>query len=270
MGQARRLRVVLYHRVSTRDQHPELAERELRDAAALRGFEVAAYLSETGSGARNNRPVHLQVMEMARRREIDALLVWKLDRFGRSSLDVLTQIEELRRLGVRFISTTQGIDVKPDSDPTVKLTLTVLAACAEFEREMAIERTTMAIDEIQRTIGEKGYAVTRRGPNRGRVFQKLGRPTTLEGKALERAIELRAEGAELQRSWGEVALALSAEGWGKFKRTQVAMAVRRAAARAATLSQKQGAAVTVSQKGTADEGDKGRGNGGSDPSGGAP
>src|SRR2546422_8580569 len=101
----------LYHRVSTRDQNRALARRELRQAAAARGLRVALDIEETGSGARNNRPGLRRVMETARKGEIAAVLVWELDRFGRSSLDVLSHIRALTHARGRFVAGTPRLDV---------------------------------------------------------------------------------------------------------------------------------------------------------------
>lgn len=134
----------LYHRVSTRDQDPKLARHELRQAAATRGLRVALDVEERGSGALNNRPGLRRVMDAARRGEVQAVLVWKLDRFGRSSLDVLSNIRHLTDSGVRFVAVTQGLDVKPEGDAMSQLILTVLSGVAEFERSLISERTALA------------------------------------------------------------------------------------------------------------------------------
>src|SRR5712691_8088658 len=83
----------LYHRVSTRDQNPKLGRRELHQGAGARGLRIALDIEETGSGALNNRPGLRRVMDAARKGEIGCVIVWKLDRFGRSSLDVLANIQ---------------------------------------------------------------------------------------------------------------------------------------------------------------------------------
>jgi putative DNA-invertase from lambdoid prophage Rac len=134
-----------YHRVSTVDQDPELARGELRVAAAARSCEIVMAEEETGSGAKNDRPGLQRIMEAARRGKINVVIVWKLDRFGRSALDVLSNIETLTKAGVRFIAITQGLDVSPSGDPVSKLILTVLAAVAEFERNLIRERTLLGL-----------------------------------------------------------------------------------------------------------------------------
>jgi putative DNA-invertase from lambdoid prophage Rac len=105
---------------------------------------VVLDVEETGSGARNNRPGLRRVMEAARKGQIAAVLVWKLDRFGRSSLDLLSNIRALADGGVRFVAVTQGLDVKPQGDAMSQLILTVLSGVAEFERTLIAERTALA------------------------------------------------------------------------------------------------------------------------------
>jgi putative DNA-invertase from lambdoid prophage Rac len=138
-------RAALYHRVSTVDQNPALARRELRDAAKRYGMHIALDVEETGSGANNNRPGLVRVLEAARRGRIDAVLVWKLDRFGRSALDLLTNLRALESAGTRFVCVTQGIDIHAGGEAMSRLLLTLLSAVAEFERDLIIERTKLGI-----------------------------------------------------------------------------------------------------------------------------
>jgi DNA invertase Pin-like site-specific DNA recombinase len=140
-------RAVLYHRVSTVDQNPGLASAELRAAAATRGYTVVDEVTEIGQGGRSDRPGLLRTMAMAERGEIDAVLVWRLDRFGRSTVDLMTNLSRLRAAGVRFIATNQGIDAAPKNAQDAGQTtffLTVLAACAEFERGIISQRVLLA------------------------------------------------------------------------------------------------------------------------------
>src|SRR5687767_4458433 len=142
-------RAALYHRVSTVDQDPETARAELRAQAAARGLDVVLELEETGSGANNDRPGLLKLLAAAERRQVDAVLVWKLDRFGRSALDLLRNLETLERAGVRFVCTSQGIDTGGRGDPMSRLLLTMLAAVAEFERELIRSRTRMGLERAR-------------------------------------------------------------------------------------------------------------------------
>jgi DNA invertase Pin-like site-specific DNA recombinase len=116
----------------------------------MRGFELVLELEETGSGARNDRPGWQRILKAASMGQIDAVLVWKLDRAGRSAIDVQSNIEALRRAGVRFICTSQGIDVTPAGDAASNLQLAILAAVAEFERETLRERTRLGLETAKR------------------------------------------------------------------------------------------------------------------------
>jgi DNA invertase Pin-like site-specific DNA recombinase len=178
------MKAALYHRVSTADQNPENARAELRAAAARVGAEVVLDVEETGSGARNDRPGLAQVMTAVRRGKVSVVLVWKLDRFGRSSLDLLANIEAITSAGARFVAITQGLDIKAGGDAMSKLMLTMLAAVAEFERDLIRERTRLGVAKAR----ERG--------------SKLGRPSS--GVDAGRVRELRAGGA----SWAAVAAVL--------------------------------------------------------------
>jgi DNA invertase Pin-like site-specific DNA recombinase len=151
----------LYHRVSTLDQNPELAREELRRAAAARGMSPVLDIEETGSGANNDRPGLRQVMEAARAGKVKAVVVYKLDRFGRSALDLLNNIRELDKCGCRFIAATQGIDIGVAGDPTSRFMLTVLAGVAEFERELIRERTRLGLDRVRKKGSKTGRPIGR-------------------------------------------------------------------------------------------------------------
>lgn len=145
-------RAATYHRVSTVDQDPTLAREQLRQAAARLELELLPEreIEETGSGAKFNRPGLERVLELARRGEITHLLVWKLDRFGRSVLDMLVNIEELGRAGVTFIAVTQGLEAGPRAGPMGRMMLHVMAAVAEFERTVISERTLLGLEGARR------------------------------------------------------------------------------------------------------------------------
>jgi DNA invertase Pin-like site-specific DNA recombinase len=193
-------RAALYHRVSTLDQDPTLARAELRTAAVVRGLAVVTEVEETGSGARNDRPGLVRILDDARRGRVDVVLCWKLDRFGRSALDVLANVRALEDAGVRFIATTQGIDVKPGGDAMSRLTLTMLAAVAEFERELIIERTRLGLAKARR------------------AGQRLGRPPTGRAPDAGAVLSLRSDGIPwteiAQRLGCSVMAARRASGWG--------------------------------------------------------
>jgi putative DNA-invertase from lambdoid prophage Rac len=179
------MRAALYHRVSTTDQNPALARQELQAAAQRLGATVVLDCEEAGSGARNDRPGLQNVLAAARRGKLDVVLVWAIDRFGRSTLDLLGNIRQLTEAGVRFRAVSQGIDVAPNGDPTSQLVLTVLAGVAQWERSMIVERTRLGLAHAR----AKG--------------KHLGRPRTVSVDG-DRARALRAAG----RSWSETAAEL--------------------------------------------------------------
>lgn len=139
----------LYHRVSTVEQDPTTARKELRAAAKRFGLSIKLDVEETGSGANNERPGLQRVMEAARKGRIDVVLVWKLDRFGRSALDLLANLRQLETAGARFVSITQGIDLRPGGDAMSRLLLTMLSAVAEFERDLIVERTKLGLQRAR-------------------------------------------------------------------------------------------------------------------------
>ena len=133
----RMFRVGLYARVSTLDQQTlPMQIRALREYAAKRGWTVAAQVKEVGTGAAA-RELRRQLMDAARRREIDAVLVWRLDRWGRSVPDLVSTLQELAALGVGFVSLTEALDL---TTPTGRAMAGLLAVFAEFEREILRER----------------------------------------------------------------------------------------------------------------------------------
>ncbi len=140
-GQARKpakiVHAGLYTRVSTQDQRTlPLQNRALREYAARRGWTVALQIKEVGSGA-SQREMREKLLNAARRREIDVVLVWRLDRWGRSVTDLLATLQELEHLGVGFVSLTEALDL---TTPLGRAMAGLLAVFAEFEREILRER----------------------------------------------------------------------------------------------------------------------------------
>jgi DNA invertase Pin-like site-specific DNA recombinase len=167
-GQARKpaklFRVGLYARVSTNDQQTiPLQIHALREYAARRGWTIALQVKEVGSGA-SQRQLREKLLEAARRREIDVVLVWRLDRWGRSVADLLATLQELDHLGVGFVSLTEALDL---TTPAGRAMAGLLAVFAAFEREI---------------LGERVRAGLAHARQNGR---KLGRPRTAAAKAGE-------------------------------------------------------------------------------------
>jgi DNA invertase Pin-like site-specific DNA recombinase len=130
-------RVGLYARVSTHDQQTlPLQTRAMRDYAAKRGWTIAVQVKEIGSGA-SDRERREMLLEAARRREIDVVLVWRLDRWGRSVPDLVATLQELTHLDVGFVSLTEALDL---TTPAGRAMAGMLAVFAQFEHEILQER----------------------------------------------------------------------------------------------------------------------------------
>jgi DNA invertase Pin-like site-specific DNA recombinase len=133
-------RAVLYLRVSTTDQTTANQERELREVAARAGWEVLRVYRDhgiSGSKGREKRPAFDALHRAAARREFDVVMVWSVDRLGRSLKDLINFLEELRALNVDLFLKTQGIDT---TSPSGKAMFGMLSVFADFERSIIQER----------------------------------------------------------------------------------------------------------------------------------
>src|SRR5277367_4380720 len=150
-------RVGLYARVSTFDQHTiPLQIRALREYAARRGWTIAMQVKEVGSGAAQ-RQLREKLLDAARRREIDLVLVWRLDRWGRSVTDLLATLQELDHLGVGFVSLTEALDL---TTPAGRAMAALLAVFAEFEREILRERVRAGLAHARQNGQRLGRPMT--------------------------------------------------------------------------------------------------------------
>lgn len=130
--------------------------RALREYATRRGWTVALQIKEIGSGA-SARELREQIVEAARRRDIDVVLVWRLDRWGRSVADLLATLQELDHLGVGFVSLTEALDL---TTPAGRAMAALLAVFAEFEREILRERVRAGLAHAQRNGKRLGRPAT--------------------------------------------------------------------------------------------------------------
>ena len=138
-GEQHNMRVALYARVSTlHGQNPETQLVELREYCTRREWIIEAEYVDAGvSGAKDSRPSLNRLMAHAHQRRFDAILVWKLDRFGRSLKHLVTAIAELEALGVTFVSLKDNWDL---STPSGRLMFQIVGAMCEFERSLIAER----------------------------------------------------------------------------------------------------------------------------------
>src|SRR4051794_14185392 len=133
-------RTALYMRVSTADQKPDLQYDGLRGYAARAELNVVQdYCDVAISGRREGRPRLNALMMAARNHEIDCVLVWKFDRFARSTRHLLAALEEFDHLGVRFISVQDQVDT---DSPMGRAMFTIIGAMAELESSLISERVT--------------------------------------------------------------------------------------------------------------------------------
>jgi DNA invertase Pin-like site-specific DNA recombinase len=142
-------RVALYARVSTSNGHqdPEMQLRELREYAERRGWQVAGEYTDHGvSGSKESRPELNRLVVDAHRRRFDAILVWKIDRFGRSLKHLVNALADLGAYGVAFISLRDNLDL---STPSGRLMFQIIGAMAEFERALIQERVKAGLRNAQ-------------------------------------------------------------------------------------------------------------------------
>jgi DNA invertase Pin-like site-specific DNA recombinase len=136
------VRAAIYARVSTADQTCENQLLELRRYCVARGWTATEYVDAGVSGAKDRRPALDTLAKDARRRRIDVLVCWRLDRLGRNLKHLVMLLDDLQALGVSFVSLSEGIDA---TTPAGRLQLHVLAAIAEFERARIAERIRAGI-----------------------------------------------------------------------------------------------------------------------------
>src|SRR5687767_10491480 len=168
------LRAALYARVSTNNgqQNPEMQLGELREYCQRRGWSIAGEFVDNGiSGSREKRPALDRLLTDCRRRQVDAVVVYRYDRFARSLRQLVNALAEFRSLGIDFISLHEGVDT---STPNGRLVFGIFATSAEFERELIRDRV------------RSGVAAARaRGKH-------VGRPRVIVDAA--RIVRLRAQG----------------------------------------------------------------------------
>jgi DNA invertase Pin-like site-specific DNA recombinase len=179
-----RHRTALYLRVSTADQKPDLQYDGLRDYATRAGLEIVGeYLDAAVSGRREGRPQLNALMASARNRDLDCVLVWKFDRFARSTHHLLTALEEFDHLGVRFISVQDQIDT---ASPMGRAMFTIIGAMAELESSLISERVTAGM-----------HAAAARGKHLGRPSIPLGVAAEVQDLAASTNLSVRKIHAKL-------------------------------------------------------------------------
>src|SRR5919107_1833219 len=176
-------RAAIYARVSTidRGQDPETQLRQLREYADRRCFSLIEEYVDHSSGSRNDRERYRAMLDAARKRRFDVLLVWRYDRFARSMRELVNALSEFEGLGIDFISYNEGADT---TTPQGKLLFGIMASLAEFERSLIAERV------------KAGMA---RAKAQGK---QMGRPRLPEARRRE-ILELLKEGKLSRRAIGK-------------------------------------------------------------------
>lgn len=179
-GLGQQPRAAIYARVSTHNgQDPEMQLREVREYCARRGWQVSGEYVDRGiSGSKERRPELDRLLADCRKRYVDAVVVYRYDRFARSLRQLVNALEEFRGLGIDFVSLHEGVDT---STPNGRLVFGIFATIAEFERELIRDRVRSGIASAR----AKG--------------KRLGRPRA--DFDVSRAQKLRSEG----RSWRQIA-----------------------------------------------------------------
>lgn len=151
------MKAALYARVSTHDQQTlPLQLKMMRAYARKRRWTVAREVKEIGSGAKH-RPEREELLRAARRRELDVIIVWRLDRWGRSLADLVVTLKELTELGIGFISLNEALDL---TTPSGRAMAGMLSVFAEFEREIITERVKAGIVQAREQGKRHGRPAT--------------------------------------------------------------------------------------------------------------
>jgi putative DNA-invertase from lambdoid prophage Rac len=193
------VKAAIYARVSTQDQHCEMQLTELREYAERQGWEIVEYVEHASGKGGGRRPVLDRLMADAAMKRVDVVLVWKLDRFGRSLKHIMAGIETLDAGGVRFMAPSMGIDTDKRT-PMGNFLLQIIAAFAELERELIRERVNAGIQEYKRAYSLGQIGVTRK--SRSGKNLPTGRPAKIFPR--DRAAAMRRKGM----SWRAIEKAL--------------------------------------------------------------
>jgi putative DNA-invertase from lambdoid prophage Rac len=186
------VKAAIYARVSTAEQNWEMQVTDLTEFVGRMKWEKTEYLEKETT--RKRRPQLEQLLKDAAARRFDVVIVWKLDRFGRSVRELVANIEALDRAGVRFIAKESQIDTD-QRNPASRLLLHVLASVAEFERDLIRDRVTAGVHQ-HRAMVKAGRIGKDRHTRSGRDLP-IGRQPKIFDR--QRAREMRLAGASIRK-----------------------------------------------------------------------
>lgn len=180
----KRMRAAIYARVSTshHDQNPEVQLTTLRRFCQLRGWDIAHEIVDHGfTGSHDKRPGLKQLISLAASRDVDAIVVLKLDRLFRSLKHLVTALDDFAALGIEFVAVKDNVDY---STPSGKLFVQVLGSLAEFEKALIRERTMLGLQHAK----AKG--------------KLLGRPKVIDDKEIHNLIDQGLSHREIHKRLG--------------------------------------------------------------------
>jgi len=151
-----KIQVALYIRVSTQEQNPEMQKKALIEKAEREGWDYELYIEKESS--RKTRPIKYDLYQRLLRKEFDAVVVWKIDRWARSTQELSREVTTLFNKGVKFISLTDNIDL---SSASGTLQFNIISAFAQFERDIISERTKEGL-KGNKNVGKRGPDKQRR------------------------------------------------------------------------------------------------------------
>jgi putative DNA-invertase from lambdoid prophage Rac len=172
----------LYCRVSTADQTCARQERDLRAFAKKAGYKIVGVWKETASGAKDDRAERKEVLALAQARKIDVILVTELTRWGRSMLDLFHTLQDLQAWGVSLVAQT-GLQFDLRSAQG-KLIASLMAALAEFERDLLRERVRSGIAAAQKrgvVFGRRPGSARQSRPFRAQSAETRQRRSVIPG-----------------------------------------------------------------------------------------
>lgn len=196
----------IYGRVSTDHQDYAGQVEELRNYAARQGWTATEYLEKESAKSGSNRPVLAKLLADAKLRKFDAVVVWKIDRFGRSLLEFIENVRTLDSLEIRFIATQQVIDTDK-RNPMTKMLMNLLAMFAEFELDMIHERTGPGLKRYIKLHAEGRVGVGRERQSRSGRNLPVGHPWKQFPRA--KAKQLRDAGMSFRRIGKELGVPFS-------------------------------------------------------------
>lgn len=175
-------KVGVYCRVSTHDQSSEMQLVTLREYCTNRKFQIFnEYIDNGFSGTKNSRPALNQLMDDVRKHKVDTVVVYKFDRFARSTKHLVLALEEFQTLGIDFISFSENLDT---STPLGKAVFTIVSAVAELERSLIVQRVKAGQANARRKGVRFGPKTTPYSDREILELKKQGRSTRQIGKAL--------------------------------------------------------------------------------------